>query len=78
MTNIKYKYSAETGLIIGLAMGIHKRLGNGCQEVIYQRALEIEFSKNLILFKREFVMPVMCKGEQNGIRRIDFMLYNKI
>ncbi len=41
MIDNTYKYSEITGKIIGLAMEVHKHLGNGFQEVIYQRALEI-------------------------------------
>ena len=41
--NEKYKYSELTSKIIGCAIEVHKYLGNGFQEVIYQRALEIEF-----------------------------------
>lgn len=78
MINKNYKYSEVTSLIIGLAMEVHRELGNGFQEVIYQRALEIEFSKNLIPFDREFVMPVLYKGEEIGTRRVDFLLYKKI
>ena len=59
-------------------MEVHKFLGNGFQEVIYQRALEIEFSINNIPFKREFEMPIIYKSEQIGTRRVDFLLYDKI
>ena len=41
MIDSSYKYSEITGKIIGLAMQVHTYLGNGFQEVIYQRALEI-------------------------------------
>ncbi len=78
MNNKKYKYSNETGQIIGLAMEVHRQLGNGFQEVIYQRALEIEFANNLIPCKREFDIPVMYRGEQIGRRRVDFLVYEKI
>lgn len=78
MINTNYKYSEETALIIGFAMEVHRELGNGFQEVIYQRALKIEFSKNLIPFDREFIMPVLYKGEAIGTRRVDFLLYKKI
>ena len=78
MIDKKYKHSDETGKIIGLAMEVHKFLGNGFQEVIYQRALEIEFSINNIPFKREFEMPIIYKSEQIGTRRVDFLLYDKI
>ena len=78
MSNKTFKYSDETGHIIGLAMKVHRTLGNGFQERIYQRALEIEFSKNLIPFKREFVMPVLYDGEEIGLRRVDFLVYENI
>ena len=70
----KYKYSALTSKIIGCAMEVHKQLGNGFQEVIYQRALAIEFSLQGIAFAREFEMPVLYKEEQIGTRRVDFFV----
>lgn len=78
MIEKNYKYSLETGKIIGLSMEVHKELGNGFQEVIYQRALEIEFNRNNIPFKREFEMPIIYRNEQIGTRRVDFLLYDKI
>ena len=77
MIDNTYKYSEITGKIIGLAMKVHKHLGNGFQEVIYQRAMEYEFAKNLIQFDREFEMAIIYKGEQLGTRRVDFLV-NKI
>ena len=70
----KYKYSALTSKIIGCAMEVHNQLGNGFQEVIYKRALAIEFSLQGILFEREFEMPVLYKEEQIGTRRADFFV----
>ena len=70
----EYKYSELTGKVIGCAIEVHKFLGNGFQEVIYQRALEIEFGNQFIPFKREFVMPVSYKGNQIGTRRVDFLV----
>ena len=70
----KYKYSALTSKIIGCAMEVHKQLGNGFQEVIYQRALAVEFSLQGIAFEREFEMPIFYKGEQIGTRRVDFFV----
>jgi len=74
MINEKYKYSALTGEIIGCALEVHNTLGNGFQEVIYQRALEIEFKERDLPFSREFVMPVNYKGIQIGTRRVDFLV----
>ncbi len=61
-------------MIIGHAMTVHGTLGNGFQEVIYQRALEIEFSLNEVNFKREFEMPVIYHNTQIGTRRVDFLV----
>jgi GxxExxY protein len=70
----EYKYSALTGKIIGCAMEVHNTLGNGFQEVIYQRALEIEFKVEQLPYSRELSMPVMYKGDQIGTRRVDFLV----
>lgn len=74
----KYKYSDITGKIIGCAMEVHKELGNGFQEVIYQRALAIEFEKQNMAFSREHEMPVFYKKEQIGTRRVDFLVQDII
>ena len=69
-----YKYSELTGKIIGCAMEVHKRLGNGFQEVIYQRALDIEMRIAGIDFSREHEMPIFYREEQIGTRRVDFLV----
>lgn len=76
--NEKYQYSDLTSKIIGCAMSVHKALGNGFQEVIYQRALEIEFQDNHIAFSREHEMPVYYKHRQIGTRRVDFLVQNVV
>ena len=74
MINEQYKYSTQTAKIIGCAMAVHKALGNGFQEVIYQRALEIEMRLMGISFSREFEMPIFYRGAQIGTRRVDFLV----
>jgi GxxExxY protein len=74
MINEQYKYSELTSKIIGCAMTVHKTLGNGFQEVIYQRALAIELELAGIRFQREFVMPVYYKENRIGTRRVDFLV----
>lgn len=69
-----YKYSDLTSKIIGCAMTVHRELGNGFQEVIYQRALEIEMADSGIDFSREYEMPVYYKNQQIGTRRVDFLV----
>ena len=69
-----FKYKDITGNIIGAALKVHKALGNGFQEVIYQRALEIEMPYYALNFKREFEMPVFYRSIQIGTRRVDFLV----
>ena len=64
--------------IIGCAMKVHNTLGNGFQEVIYQRALAIEMSNNHIAFSREHEMDIFYKGQIIGGRRVDFFVEGKI
>jgi GxxExxY protein len=78
MINKQYKYSEITSKIIGCAMNVHKTLGNGFQEVIYQRALEIELRDVEIEFSREFEMPIFYKLKQIGTRRVDFLIDKNI
>ena len=74
MINSIHPHSEITGKIIGLAMEVHNTLGNGFQEVIYQRALEREFVRNNINFQREFTMEIHYKGDHIGTRRVDFLV----
>jgi GxxExxY protein len=60
--------------IIGAAMQVHNTLGNGFQEVIYQRALAIELSFQGLSFEREKAMPIFYRGENIGTRRVDFLV----
>ncbi len=69
-----YKYSELTGKIIGCAMKVHAALGNGFQEVIYQRALAIEMADAGLGFSREQEMPIFYKSQQIGTRRVDFLV----
>lgn len=67
-----------TGRIIGCAMHVHSTLGNGFQEVVYQRALEIEMRLEGLEFQREMEMPIYYREEQIGTRRVDFFVENEI
>jgi GxxExxY protein len=76
--NEKYKHSDLTAKIIGSAMEVHKILGNGFQEVIYQRALSIEMANRKINFSREHTMELTYKGNNIGTRRVDFFVDEKV
>lgn len=59
-------------------MEVHRVLGNGFQEVIYQRALAIEMEKEGLSFSREYEMEILYKGKNIGLRRVDFFVEWKI
>ena len=68
------KHEDLTRIIIGSAMSVHKTLGNGFQEVIYQRALAIELKYADIKFEREKEMKIHYRGSNIGTRRVDFFV----
>ena len=72
------KDEALTHKIIGCAMKVHSTLGNGFQEVIYQRALAIEMQKQGLTYQREMEMLIYYEGINIGKRRVDFFVENKI
>ena len=74
----EYPLSDITGKIIGCAMKVHNVLGNGFQEVIYQRALKIEMERQGISFDRELDMDIHYEGVKIGTRRVDFLVAEKI
>jgi GxxExxY protein len=69
-----HKYSEITAKVIGCSMKVHSALGNGFQEVIYQRALEIEMPIIGLKFEREFNMPIYYRNHHIGTRRVDFLV----
>lgn len=64
--------------IIGCSMKVHNTLGNGFQEVIYQRCLAIEFERAKIQFEREKEQKIFYDGIDVGTRRADFIVENKV
>ncbi len=55
-------------------MEVHKNLGNGFQEIIYQRSLEMEMTMQSLSFAREFEMFIFYKNNYVGTRRVDFLV----
>ncbi|MEQ8550908.1 MAG: GxxExxY protein [Cyclobacteriaceae bacterium] len=78
MIKKEYLHSELTGKIIGCAMEVHKALGNGFQEVIYQRALSIEMNLQNLDHVREQEMNLQYKGHDIGTRRVDFFVEGKV
>jgi GxxExxY protein len=59
-------------------MEVHRYLGNGFQEVIYQRALALEMQHQGLSFQREYEMQIYYKGAHIGTRRVDFFVEEKV
>ena len=78
MAEKEYKHSDLTFKIIGAAMKVHSTLGNGFQEVIYQRALAIEMAKQGLSYQRELEMHIYYDGQEIGTRRVDFLVEGKV
>ena len=72
------KYEDLTRKIIGCAMKVHSTLGNGFQEVIYQRAMSIEMDKLSLSYQREMEMTIYYEGIDIGTRRVDFFVEEEI
>jgi len=76
----KLKYKDITEKIIGASFDVHSFLGNGFQEVIYQRALAWEMAQRGLEFAREIEQEIFYKDllEPIGTRRADFVIEGKV
>ncbi|MBO6573548.1 MAG: GxxExxY protein [Balneola sp.] len=74
------KYQDITKKILAASFDVHSFLGNGFQEVIYQRALSHEFQKAGLSFQREIEQQIYYKDlpKPIGTRRADFVVENKV
>ena len=70
----EYPLSEVTARIIKAAQEVHQKLGPGFEEVIYQRALALEFPAHRLDFSREVWIDVYYKGERIGRKRVDFVV----
>jgi GxxExxY protein len=73
-----FKFGDITEKIIGASFRVHNTLGCGFQEVIYQRALELELRLAPLQYIREFEMPIFYLDQQIGTPRVDFFVESKI
>ncbi len=78
MIKQEYPLSELTGKIIGCAMEVHRIMGNGFQEVVYQRCLAIEMTQQGLGFSRDHEMELSYNGEPVGTRRVDFFVEGKV
>lgn len=74
----EYKYSQLTDRIINLAISVHKTLGPGFVEKIYQRALYLEFKNQKFTFSREKKIIVSYKNVNLGYETVDFDIEGKV
>ncbi|NES25519.1 MAG: GxxExxY protein [Symploca sp. SIO3E6] len=72
------KLDEITYQVIGCAMKVHNTLGNGFQEVIYQRCLAIELDRVKLSFGREVEQNILYEGIHVGTRRADFVVEDQI
>ena len=73
------KRDPQTYAIIGAAMEIHRRLGHGFLEAVYQEAAELEFSRQNIPFQREVALPVRYRDTiLSTSYRADFICFSDI
>ncbi len=70
----EYHLSQVTARIIAAAMEVHRGLGPGFEEVIYQHALALELPAHQLEFSREVSMDVCYKGQNVGRKRVDFVI----
>jgi GxxExxY protein len=78
MQQQEYKYADLTEKIIGCAMKVHRHLGPGFPEVIYQRCLAIELANVNLLFAAEQSRDIFYQGKCVGSRRLDMLVENKV
>ena len=72
-------YSEETYRLVGLAMQVHRELGCGFLEPVYQEAFEILLKKNGVPYEREKLLPIYFMGERlKKEYYADFVCYGKI
>lgn len=70
----EYPHSEITGRIVKAAKTVHSELGPGFEEVIYQRALVLEFPAHGLEFSREVWLDVHYRGQNVGRKRVDFIV----
>ncbi len=74
----KYPLSDLTQQIIGIAINIHKRLGPGFVEKVYQRALYLDLRKSRLIFEREKKINIYYNRANLGYEKVDFIVEGKV
>jgi GxxExxY protein len=72
------KLNVLTERIIGCAIEVHKTLGPGLLESLYENALCFEFEQNRLRYDRQIEMPAIYKGQALGLYRLDLIVEDEI
>lgn len=67
-----------TEAIIGAAIEVHRELGPGFLESIYENALAIELRARKIPFQRQLMVPVLYRGVEVGLHRLDLFVFDQV
>lgn len=67
-----------TGQIIGAALEVHKALGPGFLESVYENALCTELRHRSLTFQRQLTVPIVYRGVEVGLHRLDLLVANEI
>jgi GxxExxY protein len=72
------EFDALTGNVIGAAIEVHRQLGPGLDEGLYENALAIELRLRGIKFSRQVIVPVVYRGEAIGEKRLDLVIEGRL
>jgi GxxExxY protein len=67
-----------THLVIGAAIEVHRSLGAGYLESIYEAALIQELTDRFVEFRPQYTVPIFYKGKEIGIHRLDFLVNERL
>jgi GxxExxY protein len=70
--------SETTREIIAAAIAVHRQMGPGFLETVYEQALAVEFALRGIAFVRQHPVPLFYRDHQIGEHRLDFLIESKI
>ncbi len=71
-------FEVLTGRIIGCAIAVHRELGPGFLESIYEQAMVVELRRSGLGFERQKLLPIQYQGEPIGEHRLDLLVENLI
>ena len=72
------QHAELTGAVIGAASAVHRELGPGFLESIYENALAMELRSRSVSFRRQMAVPVLYRGFEVGLHRLDFLVADRI